>query len=60
VFTADGRRVRTLARGEKPAGLHELAWDGRDDGGNAVSFGAFDSTLKVGSVTETRAMTLLK
>lgn len=34
VCDAAGRQVRTLARGELPAGVHALEWDGtRDDGG---------------------------
>ena len=33
IFDLEGRRVRTLLRGEQPAGWHELQWTGRVDGG---------------------------
>ena len=37
VFSSDGRRVRTLARGTFAAGERTLTWDGLDDRGAAVS-----------------------
>ena len=33
VFEVGGRRVRTLADGQWPAGSHRIEWDGRDDAG---------------------------
>ena len=35
IFDLEGRRARTLLRGEQPAGWHELQWTGRVDGGEA-------------------------
>ena len=36
-----GRRVRSLADGEFPAGQHQLRWDGRDDQGQLVRAGVY-------------------
>lgn len=41
VYGLQGQRVRTLARGAFGAGLHTLAWDGRDDDGRIVPAGAY-------------------
>ena len=37
VFDVAGRKVATLIDGFKPAGEHEIAWDGRSDSGRAAS-----------------------
>jgi flagellar hook assembly protein FlgD len=36
-----GQRIRRLADGFHQAGVYELTWDGRDDGGRAVASGAY-------------------
>ncbi len=36
-----GRLVRTLERGEREAGAHEIAWDGRDAAGAPVAPGVY-------------------
>jgi len=41
VYDAAGRRVRSLFRGHRARGEHTLAWDGRDDGGRAVTSGVY-------------------
>jgi uncharacterized protein YjdB len=41
VFAADGRRVRTLLEGAPGVGQHEVAWDGRDDGGRGLPVGVY-------------------
>lgn len=46
-FDLLGRRVRWLARGEHPAGLHDLEWDLRDDAGRSVSPGLYLLRLRV-------------
>jgi hypothetical protein len=60
VFDLAGRRVRTLVRGNVPAGEHEVVWDGRDGGGNPVGSGVYFYTLRVGDALETRRMVLVK
>jgi hypothetical protein len=40
-FDISGRRVALLARGERPAGDHQLRWDGRDDAGRPLESGLY-------------------
>jgi hypothetical protein len=60
VFDVAGHRVRALLDQELPAGLHEAAWDGRDDAGQAVASGVYLYRMQAGTRTETRRMVLLK
>ena len=55
-----GRTVRTLVSEKKPAGVHTLSWNGENDHGRSVPSGIYYYTLRTGSVTETRKMTLLR
>lgn len=42
IFDARGRRVKTLlSADEKPAGTHEVVWDGEDEGGRGVASGVY-------------------
>jgi hypothetical protein len=41
VYDQQGRRVRTLAAGTRPAGEHAIVWDGRDESGRAVASGIY-------------------
>ncbi len=41
VFDVSGRRVRTLAAEELPAGAHAVQWDGRDDAGRTLGPGLY-------------------
>jgi hypothetical protein len=41
IYDALGREIRTLTDEEHPAGYVELPWDGRNDGGMAVSSGVY-------------------
>jgi hypothetical protein len=41
IFSSDGRLVRRLRDGPDEAGVHELAWDGRDDAGRRVGRGVY-------------------
>jgi hypothetical protein len=45
VYTADGRRVRSLVDGAWVPGRHEVVWDGRDASGNAVASGVYFARL---------------
>ncbi len=46
IFDLGGRRVRTLARGDLPAGTHEAAWDGADAAGTRVPAGLYFARLE--------------
>lgn len=41
VYSLDGRLVRELAAGERPPGVHALAWDGRDRAGRTAPAGVY-------------------
>jgi hypothetical protein len=53
IFDAAGRRVRELARGWRPAGLHTMTWDGRDAAGATCGPGVFHLRMSTefGNVT---------
>jgi len=61
VYDAAGRCVRTLIDGQRPAGRHELGWDGRSASGRALSSGVYFLRLThPGGAAETKALTLLR
>jgi len=57
VFDLAGRRIRQLARGERPSGRHEVEWDGRDESGQLVQGGLYFIRARVGG--EVRRMTVV-
>jgi hypothetical protein len=60
VFALDGRRVRGLLDGPMGPGPHEVVWDGRDDGGRAVSAGLYFTRLECGAQRATRKLTVVR
>ena len=41
VYSVEGRKIKTLATGVRPAGQYRLEWDGHDEGGRAVQPGVY-------------------
>ena len=65
IYAADGKLVRTLAFGQKPAGIYESRnraayWDGKNALGESVASGLYFYTLTAGNFTQTRKMLILK
>ena len=60
VFNVRGQVVRTLVDSFESAGLHSVAWDGRDDNGIRSASGAYFYQLRAAGQVETRRMTLIK
>lgn len=57
VYDLLGRRVRTLVDERQPVGVYQLAWDGRDTGGQPVASGTYFYRLRVGeSVSSKQAI----
>ena len=60
VYDALGQRLRVLYHGTAEAGLHRIAWDGRDAAGRAVASGVYFSRLSAAGITAVRPMLLLR
>ncbi|MDH3217801.1 MAG: T9SS type A sorting domain-containing protein [Candidatus Krumholzibacteria bacterium] len=60
VFDAVGRLVSTLVDSDLSAGVRQVAWDGTDAGGVAVSSGVYFYRLQAGRDAHARKMLLLK
>ncbi len=59
IYNILGQAVRTFVD-EKPSGLYEVFWDGRDENGAAVSSGIYLYQIRAGSYVETKKMQLVK
>jgi len=60
VYDPSGRFVRKLIERHEVAGWHEVVWDGTDEKGRVVSSGVYFCQMRVGNVSESRRMVLLK
>ncbi len=60
VYTAEGRRVRTLVNGPIGAGRHEVAWDGRDEAGVPVPSGIYFYLLRAGGRSASGRLTMVR
>jgi hypothetical protein len=60
VYDVGGRRVATLVDEVEAPGLHVVPWDGTDDAGRALGSGVFFYELRVGDVTHTKKLLLLR
>jgi hypothetical protein len=60
VYDVSGRRVRSLVRGDQPAGAHSIVWDGRNDGGRQVAAGVYFYRLAAGRSSSVRKMVVLR
>ena len=60
IYNLKGQLVRTLLDEPRPAGRHELVWNGRDDRGSTVASGPYLLRMTAGVFTAQRKVTLLK
>lgn len=60
VYNLRGERVRRLVDEIRPAGRHQVVWDGIDDSGQSVSSGTYLLRLRASDIEDTRKITLLK
>ena len=59
IHSVDGRLIRVLVDEERPAGFHEVIWDGRDNEGKKVAGGVYFYTLAGPGNADSRRMILL-
>jgi predicted outer membrane repeat protein len=60
IFDIQGRRVRRLLSRQLEAGQHQLAWDGTDAGGQALSSGLYLVRARIGEAVIIRKVSLQK
>ena len=60
VFDVQGRLVRVLVDGVRPAGRNQARWDGRDRQGRAVASGTYFARLRSGDAQQVRSMVLVR
>lgn len=60
IYSISGRRVRSLVSGTRPAGLHAIDWDGRNESGERVSSGIYFYRIEAGGQKATGKIVLLK
>jgi len=60
VFSLDGRRIVTLARGRHAAGRYEVVWNGRDGADRSLASGTYIYRLRAAGEVQSRRLVLLK
>lgn len=60
IFNLIGQKVRTLLNESRPAGIHQVTWDARDDFGNELPAGIYYYQLKSANFQQTKKMLLVK
>lgn len=60
VYNIQGHLVKTLVNEAKPAGVHRVNWDGKDEHGNKVAAGVYLYRMDAGDYSTTRKMTMLR
>ncbi|NNE09082.1 MAG: M20/M25/M40 family metallo-hydrolase [Gemmatimonadetes bacterium] len=60
IYSVSGRRVRSLARGARAAGIHAVNWDGRNESGERVSSGIYFYRIDAGGQKATGKIVLLR
>ena len=60
VYNILGQSVRRLFRGYRPAGVYQLTWDGRDEGGWEAASGVYLVSAQMGGTRYLARMTLVR
>ncbi|MBE0565671.1 MAG: S8 family serine peptidase [Krumholzibacteria bacterium] len=60
IYDVSGRLVKELVGGHRPAGYHQVAWQGEDGAGRRVASGLYFYRLEAGGFSQTRKVMLLK
>jgi len=60
IYNSLGQSIKTLVAEKKPAGIHQVRWNGRDDSGKQVSSGIYLYQLQVGNDISLKKMLLIQ
>jgi hypothetical protein len=60
IYNVRGQRIRLLVDEERPAGRHEVVWDGADDHGRGVASGTYFARIESSAGVLTRKMLLAR
>ena len=60
IYNVHGQLVRTLVAGERPAGTHNVQWDGSDRAGQRVASGVYIARLQAGAHVDSKKLLLVK
>lgn len=60
IYNLLGQVVRTLLDEPLAAGTYQQQWDGKDDHGNLLSSGVYLYQMKIGNLTQTKRLVLVK
>ncbi len=60
IFDSQGRRVRLLAEGAYPAGLHQVRWNGLSDRGHQLPGGIYYVRLTAGQEQRNRSLLMVR
>jgi hypothetical protein len=60
LYDVQGRLIRTLVDGARPAGMHPIVWDGRSNTGHSVASGVYYYRLKTPGYEKSRKLVLVR
>jgi len=60
VYNLTGQRVKLLEEGRKPAGYHQVRWDGRDDGNRKTAAGIYFYRLTAEGYQKTERLVIVR
>jgi len=60
LYNTLGQRVRLLVDEVRPAGNHQVTWDGTDERGHQVASGLYFCRMQAGGLTQTTKMILMR
>jgi flagellar hook assembly protein FlgD len=60
IYNGLGEKVTTLVDKRQSRGLKRIIWNGTDDHGATVASGLYLCALKVGGITQTKKLTLIR
>ena len=60
IYSMLGQKVRTVAQGVFPSGIHTIHWDGKDEFGNSLASGFYLYQMRSGRFVQCKKMMLLK